>query len=180
MPALTQMLSVGETMPFVSIEVWTTIFMIANTVLLFGVLTKMLFGPVKKILDDRQNNVEETYKKAADTENEAIKLKEQYERSLLTAKNEANDIVADAHKRATRQSDELIASAREKANELSKRAEEQIEREQQKAREELTTEIGALSLMLAEKIVEREISADDHKRLMDNFTENLGDVKWTK
>ena len=59
----------------------------------------------------------------------------------------------------------------------SSRADEDIEREKKRARSELKGEISELAVMVAQKVVEKEISEADHDRFINDFIENVGDLK---
>ena len=78
----------NEYLPFVSIDTWTMIFTWANLLILFLLLKKFLFKPVTKILDERAEEIENSYKQAEETNDKAISLKSEYEEKLLSAKNE--------------------------------------------------------------------------------------------
>lgn len=54
----------GESGDFISLELWTSIFTLCNLVILFFVMKKLLFKPVKKMIDSRQQEVDEMYANA--------------------------------------------------------------------------------------------------------------------
>ena len=64
----------NEYLPFVSIDTWTMIFTWANLLILFLLLKKFLFKPVTKILDERAEEIENSYKQAEETNDKAISL----------------------------------------------------------------------------------------------------------
>ena len=62
----------NEYLPFVSIDTWTMIFTWANLLILFLLLKKFLFKPVTKILDERAEEIENSYKQAEETNDKAL------------------------------------------------------------------------------------------------------------
>ena len=53
----------------------------------------------------------------------------------------------------------------------------ELEREKRRAASELRAEVSGLAVMVAEKVVEREINPADHARLIDEFIDSVGDVQ---
>lgn len=160
---------------FLSIDAGSLIFTLINTLILFGVLKHFLFGRVNKILDERKQYISSTYEKADEAKNDAEKLREEYTQLMSEAKEKSAEIVKEATQKATRRSDEIIAQAKAEAVSISHKAEEEIEIEKKRARGQLKNEISDIAVAIAEKIVEKEISKDDHERLINDFIENAGE-----
>lgn len=171
------LLSAGEYMPFVNID-WTTVFQLCNTFILFLLLKKFFFVPVKNMIDQRQAEVENTYNEAEQAKQQALKLQRLYNDSLQNARTEAGTIVQEATRQAQRRSDEILAEAQQRAAGLVERAQQQIERDKKQAVAEIKDEISTMAVSIAEKVVEREINAKDHEALIDSFVEKLGDAAW--
>ena len=66
-----------------------------------------------------------------------------------------------------------MVTARRKAAETMKRAEEDIEQAKKKAMDDLKNEISDISVQIAEGVVGRELNGDDHRDLIDSFIEKL-------
>ena len=171
------MLSAGEYMPFVSID-WTTVFQLCNTFILFMLMKKFFFVPVKNMIDQRQAEVASTYQEADKAKQEALALQKQYNDSLQNARSEAGTIVQEAAKQAQQRSDEILAEAQRRAAGLLERAEEQIERDKKQAVAEIRDEISGMAVAIAEKVMEKEIDESDHRALIDSFIEKMGDAAW--
>lgn len=154
---------------FLSIDVGSIIFTLINTLILFLVLKQFLFGRVNKILEDRQNEVSNTYKTADETLENANQLKSQYSELMAGAKEESAEIVQNAVKKAQHSSDTIIANAKSEAQHIIEKANLETEREMKKAKVQLQNEISDMAMLMAEKIVEREINKDDHEKLIKEF-----------
>ena len=161
-------------MPFVNID-WTLLFQWGNLLILYLVIKKFLFGPIQKIIESRETEVQNLYDTAEQAKNDAVALKEEYSQHLANAKDEANEILKNANKKATVRSEEIIRDAQEKAAAIVARADVQIEMERKHAFEEVKRDISDIALMAASKVVERELSAEEHERLIGEFIENVGE-----
>lgn len=162
---------------FLSIDIGTIIFTLCNLLILVWVFKHFLFDRVHKILDERQNDVSETYKKADEALENAKNLETEYTGLMENAKEESAEIVKAASKKAQAHSEEIIAQAKLEAAAVKTRAGEDIEREKKRAQNELRGEISDLAVLVAEKVVEKEISEADHERFINDFIENVGDLK---
>ena len=165
----------GDYFPFLTIDPVTMIATLINTLILFLVLKHFLFKPVNKILDERKQNVEETYRQADEKLSEAARLESEYTEKLANAKEESAEIVKNATKRAQTRSDEIIAEAKSEASSLIVKANADIEKEKKRAVNQIKDEISDIALAVAEKVVEKEIDPKDHERLIESFISELGE-----
>ncbi len=165
----------GDYFPFLTIDPVTMIATLINTLILFLVLKHFLFKPVNKILDERKQNVEETYRQADEKLSEAARLESEYTEKLANAKEESAEIVKNATKRAQTRSDEIIAEAKKEASSLMVKANADIEKEKKRAVNQIKDEISDIALAVAEKVVEKEIDPKDHERLIESFISELGE-----
>lgn len=159
---------------FVSIGVWNIVVTICNTIITFLIVKKFLFKPVRKMLAARAEEVQAMYDQAETDRAEAAAMKKDYTDSIANAKAEATQITQNATRRATVRSEEILAEASRQATDMKKKAEQSIEQERKKAMNEIKDEIAGLSVMIASKIVEKDISEDDHKRMIEDFIDKVG------
>ena len=160
----------------VSIEVWTVIAQWCNLLILFLLVKKFLFKPVQNILNKRQAEIDTMYTSASEANKTATELKENYETHLLKAKDEAVEIISSANQKAQAQSENIIREAHEEAARITEKAASDIEQERKKALNEVKDEISDIAIDIASKVVEKEISASDHERLIEEFINNVGDA----
>lgn len=163
----------GEYLELISLNIWHIVVTIANLLLLMLILKKFLWKPVKKIMAERQGQVENIYRTAEESAAAAERDKQLYAEKLSRAQDEAETIVKAATQRADRLGDEIIANAKNKAEETLKKAESDIEQEKKKAMNDLKNEISGISVQIAENVVGREISEEDHRELIDSFIDQL-------
>ena len=162
---------------FLSIDIGTIIFTLCNLLILFLVFKHFLFGRVHKILDERQNDVSETYNKADAALEHAKSLESEYSGLMEGAKEESAQMIKAASKKAQLRSDEIISEAKNEASAILARADEDVEREKKRAQNELRGEVSELAVLVAQKVVEKEITEADHERFINAFIDNVGDLK---
>lgn len=157
----------------ISINIWQIVISLLNLVLLFLILKKFLFKPVKDIVAKRQTEVESVYDKAAKAQGEADELKSSWESKMKTAQDEADKIIKEATEKADRRNEVMLYESREKAESIIRKAKADAERSKADAEEYIRKEIIDVSAAMSEQILAREINMDDHKDLIDDFIDNL-------
>ncbi len=163
------------TLDVISVNIWQIIISLCNLLILFLILKKFLFKPVKKVLSDRQNAVDTMYSDANEAKMEAIAEKEQWEEKLKNADIEADTVIKEASETAEKRGEKILADAKEKAESIVRQAESEAQLRLKKAEAGIKTEIVNVSYALTEKMLEREINPDDHRALIDSVIEKIGD-----
>ena len=164
-----------QDLDIISINIWHIVISLANLVILFLILKKLLFKPVKKIVDKRQKELEAEYCKAEKIQAEADAIKAEWEGKMATAGAEADKIISDAVERADSRNEVMLYESREKADQIIRKAKADIERERKDARETIKKEIVDVSQALSEQIIGREINMDDHRDLIDRAIDRIGE-----
>ena len=165
-----------ETQDLVTIIPWTFIAQILNLFIQMYLIKRFLFKPVNEILEKRQALTDKEIKDAREAKEDADKVKAEYEGHMNSARTEAQQIISDAKKNAEMEADRMIKEAESEAQGIRKRAEADIEQEMKKAINEAKDQIGGLAMDIAGKVVEKEIKEEDHKKLIDEFIESVGEA----
>ena len=161
---------------FVTIDVWTLIFTWCNLLILFLLMKKFLFGPIQKILKQRDDEINDMYEKAKAHEVSASEKEAEYTEKLSGAKSEASSIIDNAVKNASLRSNEIVTEAETKAASIIARADKQIALERQKAMSEIKSDISALAVDIAEKIIEKDMNDEEHNRMIDKIMDEMGET----
>lgn len=161
---------------FLSIDPATIILVLANTLILFLILKHFLFDKVNKVIDDRKNEVAETFKRADEAEENAKKLELEYTQKLNAAKEESAEIVRAATKKAQVRSDEIIVDAKAEAKSIVANANAEIEREKKIAVNQIKDEIADIAFNAAEAVIEKEINTKDNEKLIESFIDSVGEM----
>ena len=165
----------GQFEAFVGVNFWTALFILLNTLIIFFVAKKFLFGPVMKIITDRQKEIDDMYSQAGDARDTAAKLQSEYEDKLSAAAATSERLVKEATLRAQSREEEIIRQANERADAIRTKASADIAQEKKKAINDAKDEISVIALAIAGKVVERELDAQDQSKLVDSFIEELGE-----
>ena len=166
----------AEHQELVTLIPWTFIAQILNLFIQMLLIKKFLFKPIREVLEKRKAKADSVISEAAKTREEAEAMKAEYEENIAAARDKASDILANAQKTATLKSEEIIREASEAAVSMKAKAERDIEQENRKAVNEIKDEIGNMAMEIAGKVIEREISEEDHTKLIDEFIEKVGEV----
>lgn len=161
---------------FFTVDVWTMLFTWVNMLILFTVMKKFLFKPVMNILDQRDAEIKKIYDDANDANEKAVTLEKEYSEKMAQARDEAGEIIKQATLTAQKREKEIIESAHQQVAAMTRRAETQIAQERKKAYQEIKEEISDISVAIAGKMVQREITAADHEALISQFIENVGEA----
>ena len=161
---------------FVGVNPWTALFTFCNMMITFLVLRHFLFRPVKKMIDDRQAEIDTMYAEADAAKQQARALERQYEDRLEDVKQESDALLRQATDRAHAREAEIVADAKRQAQALRRSAEAEIAQEKKKAVNELKGEIGGIAMEIASQVVEREVREQDHQALIDEFIAHVGDA----
>lgn len=164
-----------QNLDIISVNLWQIVISLVNLLLLFLILKKFLFKPVKKVLEQRQSQLDAQYASAENAEAEANEHRREWEEKLSSADAEANAILQSAAENAKYRGEKLIAEAEARADGIIRAAETEAELERKKAADGIKQEIVEVSGALTEKLLEREIKTEDHRALIDSFIEEIGD-----
>ena len=121
---------------------WTAAFTLANTIALFLVMKKFLFKPVMKVIEDRQQEIDELYTQAGEAKENATALEEEYKQKLSQATQTGEQIVKEATARGQARQEEIIRQANEAADAIRTKAEADIAREKKKALNDAKDELA--------------------------------------
>ena len=146
--------------------VWTII----NLVVLYLLLRHFLFKPVMGIMEKRRQIIEDGLKNAQDAQNDAMKMKQEYEDALKGAKQESVQIIEQARSAAKNEYDRIVGEAGDKAGSIIENAKETVRVEREQTMKELQGEIVGLAVASAAKIVGRTADED----LYDQFLKEVG------
>ena len=159
----------------VEFQYWTVIGQICNLLLQMYLFKRFLFKPIKNILMQRQNEVDNTYQEAAQAKEDAETAKAEYESHLLQARVEAEAITSRAVETAKHQSAAMVKAAEAETAALREKAARDIELERRKVMAEAKGEISSLAVEIASKVVKKEIDQKDHEALFEQFIDELGE-----
>ena len=139
--------------------------------ILLWVLYKFAFPPILEALETRERKIRDSIEQAEQNRVTAEQRLAEYEAKLNGAAQEAEAIVADAKVKAQRLLEENEQRLRTESERIQAETTQEIERERRKALQDIRNEAADLALTVAERVLERSLSDDDHRRLAQQAVE---------
>ena len=143
---------------FLGVNPWTALFILLNTLTIFFVARKFLFGPVMKIIADRQQEIDDLYAGANSAKAEAEALRTEYQEKLSDARSTSERIVKEAVARGQAREEDILRKANADAAAILDKASADIAQEKKKAINDAKNEISGLAMAIAGKVVGRELN----------------------
>ncbi len=160
--------------PLVQLDPGLFLWTILTFLLLLFVLAKFAWKPLLKMLNDREELIRSSLEDAEKAKEKLEKLNAEGEAIINQARSEAQSILSEGKAAAAKLKDETLDVAKEQAKQIASEAEKQINIEKDKAIAEIKSEVVNLSMSIAEKLINKNISPEDNKALID---ESLSSVK---
>ena len=151
-----------------------------NLVVLAFVMSRLLYKPVQKFMNNRANLIRDQLKRAEDELAKATELKLEYEQKIRDAKTERDHILETAQKLAAEKREEILAEARRDADKIKADSDAYIESEKLRVQDEIRAAILEVSSVMAEKFVSLSLDEDTHDRLFYETIAELERVPWRK
>ena len=147
---------------------------IAFTVL-YLLLNKYAFGPLFSVMEKRRELVLQQMDEASKTREQAVAYVEEQKQALQQARQEAQNIIQQSQATSNNQVDRILEQAKSEANRIKDEAVRDIANEKNKAVEALRSELGAASVRIASKLIEKEVSMDsEQEQLVDQYLKEVG------
>lgn len=141
------------------------------TFLAFGVsllvLKKYAWPPISKILDERQELINDSITSAEKTRSEADLLLADYRQRLNEAREQADEIISRARKAAEATKSEAVSDGQGRREELVEAARRDIEAETRKALEDIRKEVANLTVLATERVTRKSLTEADQKQLVE-------------
>lgn len=160
---------------FVGVNFWDALFILLNTLIIFIVAKKFLFKPVMKIIQDRQQEIDDMYDAAGKAKQSAAALETEYQQKLSAAAATSERMVKEAVARGQSREEEILRQANLEADAIRDKAAADIAQEKKKAINDAKDEISEMAIAIAGKVVGRALTDADQRSLLDHFIDELGD-----
>ncbi|MEY2342267.1 F0F1 ATP synthase subunit B [Acidithiobacillus sp. IBUN Pt1247-S3] len=151
----------------------TLIIQLITFVILVILLYKYLYGPLRRVMDDRSTKIADGLAAAERGQEELDLAQKRAAEILREAKEKAGEIISLAERRGIEMREEAQVKAREEADRILAGARAEIEVEGNRAREQLRGEVVRLVIDGSQQILHREINADNHRDIVDRMVAQL-------
>jgi F-type H+-transporting ATPase subunit b len=143
--------------------IWT----ILTFLVLLALLAKFAWRPLLQALESRQALIRKSLDDAEQARKELERLQQESAQIIAGARSEADAILSRTRSDADRLKDELKQQARAEAATIVRNAERQIQLETVRALQQIRQEAVDLSVMIASKLLQRNLSKEDNERLIE-------------
>ena len=154
--------------PLVQTDPGLFIWTIVTFLVLLGLLAKFAWTPLLAALETRQNAIRKSLDDAQKAKQELERLNLESVQIINRARVEAEAVITQSRSDGDRLREEIRAKARTEANHIVKNAERQIQLETSRALEQIRREAVDLSVMIASKIIQRNLTKEDNEKLIDD------------
>lgn len=157
------------------VEWGTVIVTVITFAILLALLKKFAWGPLKEVMDKRERDINRDIDEAEEAKLNAQKLEEENKKTLKQTQDEVQRILEDARVQARKQHEEIIHEANIRANDMIETAQSEINSEKERALADINNQVSELSVLIASKVLQKEISEQDQKELVDKYLKEAGD-----
>lgn len=141
--------------------------------ILYWALNKFAFGKLFDVMEQRRQLVLNQMNEAKEAREQATAYIAEQKQELDKARKEAYQIIEQAKVTSTKQSDEIIKSAQSESARLKQEALKDIEAEKSKAVDAIRSEVGGLSVMIASKIMEKQVDEKSQEQLVNQYLKEV-------
>lgn len=156
------------------IDIPQVITQILGFLLLVWLLRKYAWGPVLNLLEARRQNIASQFQQAERAQADAEQLRLKYEQDLRGIDAQARVKIQEAVAEGQRVAGEIKAQAQREATLRIERADEEIVREREKAKELVKEQVIRLSMRTAEKILRQKLDGPGQRQLVGEFIDEVG------
>ena len=150
---------------------------LVNFIILFGLLYLVAYKPIMRMLDERSRRVKESMEQTELIKQQAERAEEEVKKQIEAAGKEGMEIIAQAMHTGEEMRQKAQQEAKQDAESIIVRARAEIERERDGAIDELRKEFADLTIMAAEKVIEKSLDKQTHRQLIDKVLKESTTLK---
>jgi F-type H+-transporting ATPase subunit b len=145
-----------------------------NFIILLVLLTKLLYKPLMKKMDERTQAIQKSLDEAQAARAEAQKERDDFAAKIQAAHGEAQAIRAEALKEAAEEQRRLVDAAKAEAARLVTSARQELEQDVRRARQELRQEVADLAIAVSQQLIKKSLNDSEHRRIVDDAIARMG------
>jgi F-type H+-transporting ATPase subunit b len=150
------------------------ILQVVNLLILIIVLRKFLFKPLVQFLGQRAEGIKQSLDEARLAREAAAKAQEEYRAQVAATQREAAAMREQVQREVEEERQRMLKASRDEAQRLVAEARAAIDQEARRARAQLREEAVNLSVAVAERLLERALTAEDQRRLAEKYVREVG------
>jgi F-type H+-transporting ATPase subunit b len=157
---------------------WTLIFMWLTILVLYLIMKHFFFEKIHNFMQERSNRIKRSFDEAEELNLKAEETLSTYNKKIEDIEAEGREIIKKAKLQADIQAKNIIREANERASEIIKQAEMDIEKEKLQAISEMRSQIASLAVLAAEKLLEQQLETYGQDELIDRIIKEAGSSAW--
>ncbi len=155
----------------------TLLAQIINFIILFGLLYLVAYKPVMRMLDQRSAKIKESMEQTEYIKEQAASAEEESKKQIEAASKEGQEVIVRAVRTGEEVRQQAQQDAKQDAESLINRARTEIQRERDEAIDDLRREFADLTILTAEKVIDRSLDKEAHRELIDKALEESSTLK---
>ncbi|MFC5711508.1 F0F1 ATP synthase subunit B [Thalassorhabdus alkalitolerans] len=152
-----------------------TIFSLVTFIILLAILRKFAWGPLMNMMKDREEHIANEIETAEKNRKESEQYLEDQRKEIERAREEAQSIIENSKKTGEKQGEEIIAQAKSEAERIKNDAVAEISHEKEQAISSVREQVASLSVLIATKVIEKELDEKEQERLIDEYLKEVGE-----
>lgn len=152
----------------------TTLVQVVNFGVLFGALKFVLYDPLTKAIQDRQDKISQQLDEAESVNAQAKMFKEQYEEKLKKIKEEGSEYYQKTLAEAEAIKNERMKALEVDLQKMREKGDKDLISQQEKAMQALRKQMGDLAVSITGKLLKGALSPDVQQQLMQNLVKEIG------
>ncbi|MEH7883232.1 F0F1 ATP synthase subunit B [Bacillus sp. JJ1609] len=151
------------------------VFQLIMFLILLALLKKYAWGPLMGIMKQREEHIAGEINAAEQARQETSKLLAEQRELLKQSRNEAQELIENAKKQGDIQREEIIVAARAESERIKESAKREIEQQKEQAVAAIREQVASLSVLIASKVIEKELTAADQEKLINDYIQEAGE-----
>jgi F-type H+-transporting ATPase subunit b len=154
-------------------QLWDFAWRLLNFAILVYILYKLAWKRLVSFFRNRREDIKTSLAEANDRKVEAEEKFKEYEVKLTKATDDIQNISEMIKAQGLAEKQKLIADAEKAAEKMKEDAKARMEQEMKKAGSQLRTEAVELSIKVAEDILKRNVSQEDHEKMVKEYMDRM-------
>ena len=152
----------------------TILLHVINAVILFVVVSKFIYKPVRKFMKAREDKVAQQLAEAKEARAEVGESLKKRDEALRSADQQVENRLAEGRQRLREQETQMLESARAEREEILARARQEADTILNNAQEAMQNQATALAMDIARAVLGREVKREDHEAMIADFMKKVG------
>jgi F-type H+-transporting ATPase subunit b len=150
---------------------------IVNFLVLLAILYFFAYKPILKMLDERARKIKESVDEVQKVKDQAARAEEEFKQKIETAGKQGQEVIARAMRTGEEARQRAQVEAKQEAQVLVEKAREEIKQERNEAISELRQEFADLTIVAAEKVIEKSLDKEAHRQIIDKVLDESANLK---